>query len=195
VAEFSFKERASSYDDGFEGRASRRFYGLLLREVALSPGMAVLDVGCGTGAFLGSLSERCVLDCHGIDAEEEMVAVAQARRPAMRFTVARSEDIPYPDGSFDAIVACMAYHHFDDKDGFARESARLLVPGGMLYIADPRFPTVVRKAVNGMLRLVRVVGEFNSPDEIGGRFTAYGFTLVGSTFDGYAQVVKLRLGG
>ena len=45
---FSFKERASAYDNGIEGRASRKFYSLLLNELELEPGSAVLDVGCGT---------------------------------------------------------------------------------------------------------------------------------------------------
>ena len=195
LADFDFAKRASAYDEGFEGKASRRFYDLLLREVALSPGMAILDAGCGTGALLESLSEECEVDCHGIDAEKNMVAVAKAKHPAMDFSLARCDDTPFADKSFDAIIACMAYHHFDDRKGFARESARLLVPGGLLYIADPRFPLPARKALNGVLRLARVVGEFNTPDEIAAEFSPFGFSCAGHAFDGYAQVVKLRLDG
>jgi SAM-dependent methyltransferase len=87
----------------------------------------------------------------------------------------------------------MAYHHFGDKRGFAREAARVLKPNGALYVADPRFPWAVRKTLNGILRLIRVTGEFLAPQEIEARFAAYGFTGAGSAADTYAQVVKLQL--
>ena len=84
-------------------------------------------------------------------------------------------------------------HHFDNKRGFAKESARLLKPCGLLYIADPRFPLPLRKPLNGLLRLVRVVGEFNTPDEIAAEFSSSGFSHEGFAVDGFAQLVKLRL--
>ena len=86
----------------------------------------------------------------------------------------------------------MAYHHFADKEGFASEAARALKPGGVLYIADARFPSPVRSVLNGVFRLINVAGEFLSPDEITKRFATYGFVFDSVAIDGYAQVVKLR---
>jgi len=54
--DFDFSKRAAAYDDSFEGKAVRKFYNLLLREIKVSPGMTVLDVGCGTGALLSKLA-------------------------------------------------------------------------------------------------------------------------------------------
>jgi len=190
--DFSFARRAPKYDEGFEGKASRRFYRLLLKEVALEPGCRLLDAGCGTGALLGKLSESCEIKAFGIDAEEAMVAQAQAKHPGMDIRLSRSGHTPFEDSSFDIVIACMAYHHFSDRDAFALEAARLLRPGGMLYIADPRLPFPVRKILNGLLRLMRVTGEFFSVDEMASRFSGYGFSPAGSAADGYAQVVKLR---
>ena len=193
LKDFSFSKRAVAYDDGFEGRASRRFYNLLLREVELHPGSVVLDVGCGTGALLKKLAGKCEIVGYGIDMEENMITEAKKKSPRLSFQIASCDKIPFGNNAFDVVIACMAYHHFSNKDGFAREAARILKLGGILYIADPRFPWLVRKAMNGFFRLIRVVGAFYSPQEIEARFVDSGFTGMGSAVDGYAQTVKLCL--
>ena len=192
LKDFTFAKRASSYDEGFEGKASRKFYSLMLREVKLTAGASVLDMGCGTGELLRQLSNACAIDGYGVDAEHNMIAVAKCKCPRMHFQQARCEETPFDDQSFDAVIACMAYHHFADKEGFAREAARLLKPGGFLYVADPRFPLFVRKAINGVVRHIGVAGEFFAPEEIAARFSGFGFELAGIAFDGYAQVVTLK---
>lgn len=193
--DFNFSNRAASYDEGFEGKSSKRFYDLLQREVKLSVGMRILDVGCGTGALLKRLCDAGGIDAHGIDTEADMLAVAKRQCPSCSFQESPCESIPFPDKSFDALTVCMAYHHFSDKAGFAREAARVLKPCGVLYIADPKFPFVIRKGINGAARLFRVVGEFLTAKEIADRFTGYGFTFAGAAYDGYAQVVKLTREG
>lgn len=193
--DFSFSKRAASYDEGFEGKLSKRFYNLLQNEVKLNMGMCVLDVGCGTGALLKRLCEESNIDAHGIDADASMIAVAKRQCPDCSFQQSPSEKIPFADGSFDVLTACMAYHHFSDKAGFAREAVRVLKPDGVLYIADPKFPLAIRKGLNGILRLFNVVGEFLTAREIADRFSECGFVFSGVAYDGYAQVVKLTLKG
>jgi ubiquinone/menaquinone biosynthesis C-methylase UbiE len=190
--DFRFDKLALKYDYGFAGKSSRRFYNLLIKQVRLFSGAAVLDVGCGTGALLRRMADICEINCFGIDVEKNMIEEAKRKCPQMSFQVSRCEKTPFESQSFDVIVACMAYHHFEDKEGFAKEAARLLKPGGALYIADPRFPWLIRKAVNGVLSLLRIVGEFNKPDEIAARFSAFGFECAGVAHDGYAQLVKLQ---
>jgi len=189
--DFDFSKRAASYDEGLEGKLSKRFYTLLQNEVKLDEGMRVLDVGCGTGALLKYLCEKRNIDAHGTDADANMIAVAKRQCAACSFTQSPCENMPFSDGYFDVLTACMAYHHFSDKAGFAREAARVLKPGGVLYIADPKFPYVIRKLLNGASRLLRVTGEFLTAQEIADRFSGYGFEFSGAGYDGYAQVVKL----
>jgi ubiquinone/menaquinone biosynthesis C-methylase UbiE len=170
---------------------SKRFYDLLQNEVSLDEGMRILDVGCGTGALLKRLNEKYNIEAYGIDADSNMVAVAKLQCPACTFTRAPGEKIPFPHEHFDVLTACLAYHHFSDKAGFAKEAARVLKPGGTLYIADPRFPYVIRKSISGILRLFRIVGGFFTAGEIADAFAEYGFEFSGAVYNGYAQVVKL----
>ena len=190
--DFRFDKRASKYD-GFEGKLSRKFYRLLLREVALFPGAKMLDVGCGTGALLRSLVECCAVDAYGIDVEQAMVTEAQKKCPEMDIRLCGCADTPFEAQTFDVVIACMAYHHFPDQKGFAREAARILKPGGCLYIADPRFPSGIRKAINGLAQRLRVAGHFETPRETSQAFRGHGFSFEGFVFDAYAQMVKLRL--
>ena len=190
--DFSFKKRAARYDKGIMGMMSRKFYNLLLKTVELRDGCAVLDVGCGTGALLSMMAQKKRIRGFGIDAEENMIAEAAIKCPGMGIRQSRSENMQFDKQIFDVLTACMAYHHFIDKDGFASEAARVLKTGGALYIADPRFPAPVRGLLNTIFRLANVAGEFNGPDEIARRFGPYGFELDGVAKDGYAQVVKLR---
>jgi len=189
--DFDFSKSAASYDEGYAGKFSRRFYNLLQNEVKLDDGMRILDVGCGTGALLKRLCMGRNIDAYGIDAEESMIAVATNQCPDYSIRQAKSEQIPFGDGYFDILTACMAYHHFSDKAGFAREASRVLKPGGVLYIADPKFPFLIRKSINGVAHLFRVTGEFITAREMADRFNEYGFLFSGAANDGYAQVVKL----
>lgn len=189
--DFRFDKRASKYD-GVEGRLSRRFYRLLLSQVKPFPGAAVLDVGCGTGTMLRKIADTCTINGYGIDMEESMIAEARKKCPEMTIQVSKCESTPFDDQSFDAITACMAYHHFSDPKGFAREASRILKLGGYLYIADPRLPAIIRKPLNGVFKLFRVAAYVGTPKEIEDSFREYGFISDGFVVDGYAQVVKLK---
>jgi len=191
LKDIDFASMAAGYDEGFQGKASQRFYDLLLCEVELWPDATVLDVGCGTGALLKKLYNTCAISGFGVDTEESMLVQAAKNCPQMSFQRTRCDKLPFADQSFDVLIACMAYHHFDNREGFAREAARVLKPGGVLYIADPRFPWLVRKLLNGIARIVRVAGAFCNSQEIADRFASTGFTAVATAVDRYAQVIKL----
>jgi len=191
VKDIRFGKRASKYDS-FEGKMSHRFYRLLLEQVKLFPGASVLDVGCGTGTVLRKMADACDIDGYGIDMAEKMIDEAKCKCPDMNILISRCEATPFENQTFDIITVCMAYHHFSDRIGFAKEAARIIKPGGCVYIADPRFPFVVRKTMNGIFRLFNVAGHFNTPQELYEHFSEYGFAPDGFAFDGYAQVVKLK---
>ena len=191
VKDFSFEKRATKYDKRV-GKISGRFYRLLLEQVKLFPGARVLDAGCGTGTVLRRMADVCEIDGYGIDSEENMVAEARKKCPDMSIQTSRCEATPFKNQYFDAITSCMAYHHFADRAGFAKEAARLLKPGSCLYIADPRLPFIIRKTLNGFFRTINVAGRFDTPQELFEHFSGYGFVPDGFVFNGYAQVVTLK---
>ncbi len=180
------------YDDSYEGKLSEKFHSLVTENVQLTDGMAVLEMGCGTGTILHRLSQKCSISGHGIDAEEKMLEQARKKYPDMEILNCSCDNTPFEDGKFDVIVACMAYHHFPDKDGFSKECARLLKQGGRLYIADPKLPLPIRKVLNTALDIHRINGRVYTVDEITENFSGYGFQKLYDKHDAYAQLVCLE---
>jgi len=189
--DMNFDKSAARYD-GVMGRASDKFYRLLITQAALTKDAAVLDAGCGTGEVLRRMAEICPIRGHGIDMSAQMAAEARRKNPGMDIRVARSEQTPFADNAFDVVIACMAYHHFSDRAGFIQEAARILRPGGLLVVADPNFPGIVRAVANAFFKAIRVAGAFFTPEEMFRDFAAHGFEADGFVKDGLAQVVKMR---
>lgn len=190
--DFKFEKLAENYDDNFEGKLSKKFYNLITSNIKMNDGCKILDVGCGTGTILNRLSSTCKIDGYGIDVEENMIEQAKIKCPQMNISVCSCDSTPFKDGSFDAVTACMAYHHFPNKEAFIKEAYRLLKKGGRIYVADPCFPFIVRKLMNGVLSLLNVVGEFFVEKELKLQFEKFGFTEVDYKKDSYAQLIVLE---
>lgn len=101
----------------------------------------VLDVGCGTGV-LTRLAKEKAGEAAGIDAAEEMIAVARSNAARdgldIEFRTALIEDLPYPDGHFDVVFSSLMVHHLppDLKPRGLREVLRVLKAGGRFILAD-----------------------------------------------------------
>lgn len=190
--DFKFDKRAEYYDEGFEGKTSEKFYKLVIENIVLSEGMKLLDMGCGTGTILKRLSGKCAIKGFGIDVEEKMLEIARKKCPEMQIINCSCDNTPFEADSFDAIVACMAFHHFPNKEDFAKECARLLKKGGKLYIADPKLPFIIRKLLHGILKLLKICGRFFTEKEFIAFFSDYEFARVFSKSDCYAQIICLE---
>jgi ubiquinone/menaquinone biosynthesis C-methylase UbiE len=137
---------------GLLGRRGRRLRVMFADELQLRPGDRVLDVGCGTGRLAMVFGDRVDPggSVDGIDAAAEMIkrATARARKRGIpvTFQVARAQQLPFPDATFDAVACILALHHVADDDQLTavQEMYRVLKPGGRLLIAEfakaPRFP-------------------------------------------------------
>ena len=115
----------------------------LLEQAGISPGDAVLDLGAGTGTLAIRIKRsRPSARVVGLDADSEILAIAHAKAAKARCDIelveALSTGMPFPEGSFDAVVSTLFFHHLttDAKHATLREVHRVLKPGGELHVAD-----------------------------------------------------------
>ncbi|MFQ5462769.1 MAG: class I SAM-dependent methyltransferase [Phycisphaerae bacterium] len=105
------------------------------------PGDKVLDAGCGHGEYC-AYALRDGARVWAFDYTEEMVRYTRTSldRQGLRAEAVETGsvlEIPYPDGSFDAVFCLSVLDHIADRERGFRELARVLKPGGQLYIDVP----------------------------------------------------------
>lgn len=90
----------------------------------------VVEIGLGPGTDAVAM-RAAGLDVRGVDLSHEHVRIARER--GIDAVVAPAQDLPYADGSFDALWCASVLMHLpdDDLDAALREFARVLRPGGV----------------------------------------------------------------
>ena len=99
----------------------------------------VLDMACGTGDVSIAL-KRKGLDVVGADISENMLAIARKKAPEIDFRYGDASELPFADGSFDAVTIAFGIRNFDKRAQCIRELHRVLKDGGMLAIAEFSIP-------------------------------------------------------
>ncbi len=89
----------------------------------------VLDLGTGEGQ-LARLFASQGAEVVGVDPTRAQVIEADARGGGANYGLAGAHDLPFADGSFDAVVACLVFEHIDPLESAIAEVARVLRPGG-----------------------------------------------------------------
>lgn len=90
----------------------------------------VLEIGCGEGSLLAALKAE---QKFGIDPSINALRRARDRSTA-KCAVARSEQLPFPSGSFELVITVGVMEHFEDADAATAEICRTLSEQGH-YIA------------------------------------------------------------
>jgi 2-polyprenyl-3-methyl-5-hydroxy-6-metoxy-1,4-benzoquinol methylase len=103
----------------------------------LKPGMAVLELGCGTGSFTRELA-RSGAEIVAIDVSPELLEIANANTsaPNVQYQIQNAYALRYPEGMFDSVVGSSVLHHLEIEDAI-RDIYRVLKPEGTIYFTEP----------------------------------------------------------
>jgi ubiquinone/menaquinone biosynthesis C-methylase UbiE len=105
----------------------------------------IVDIGCGTGWWLEQLARRAdvAATLHGVEILPERLEAARARVPEADLSVADARDLPLPDGGFDVVTLFTVLSSLAsaaDAEMALREAWRVVAPGGVLLVWEPRLP-------------------------------------------------------
>lgn len=103
----------------------------------------VIEIACGRG----ELAQWCAAAARPavlVAADFSMQAVRLAKRRAapdagITFVQADAQHIPLPAASVDTVICCETIEHVPDPQSAVRELARVLRPGGRLYLTTPNY--------------------------------------------------------
>jgi ubiquinone/menaquinone biosynthesis C-methylase UbiE len=127
-------------------QASKR---LMLKRMALAPGQAVLEVGCGPGPDVFDLADIIGPAGHlvGLDASEVMIAEARRRASERQlpitFEVGQVQALPFPDATFDVCRAARLLEHLPDAGRALAEMVRVTRKGGRVVVFDFDWDTLI----------------------------------------------------
>ncbi|MEM8689173.1 MAG: methyltransferase domain-containing protein [Pseudomonadota bacterium] len=98
----------------------------------------IIDLGCGTGRFSGTLADVYDAEVLGVEPSGRMIAQARTKHhdPRLSFAEAPGEALPVEDSSVDMIFMSMVLHHLKDPGRVALECWRALRAGGMVCIRN-----------------------------------------------------------
>lgn len=153
-----------------------------LAALAPRPGERVLDVGAGTGDHAAELAGTGAA-VTGLDPSPGLRAEAARRAPAATFVGGDAHDLPFADGTFDAVTCERVFQHLADPARAAAEIARVLRPGGRCVVTDTDWATaIIHPGDPGTLRSLTdaMLGGIANPTagrRIAGQLTAAGLTV------------------
>lgn len=122
--------KAGAYQDSFAGLCAYPIP-LLLDAAGVGAGTRVLDVGCGIGTLGVVAIERGAI-VTAVDAEPSMIESARQQVPTARIVRAALPELPFPDGSFDVVLANFVINHVGHPARAVAEMLRVTRPGGRI---------------------------------------------------------------
>jgi SAM-dependent methyltransferase len=134
----------------------------------------VLDVGCGPGDLLRGMADARIgwRALVGFDLSAGMAAQAMDRAQGreVRFLAADAQSVPFPDETFDVVMARHMLYHVPDIDRAVSQAARVLRPHGRILVTTnsahtmPEYQALMEGAARrfpGMERQERITDRFS----------------------------------
>lgn len=164
--------------DATEDAVDRSMLDAFVELVTSRGGGQVADLGCGPGRVAAVLL-RGGLDVVGVDVSSELLAVARAAHPLVRFEEGRLDDLPFLD---DALAGAVCWYSIiytppDLLDDVFTEIARVLAPAGLVLLAfqagtgDPE----VKEDAHGTGFALTTYR--HDPEDVASRLDAAGFNV------------------
>lgn len=135
--------------------------GRLLDLLQPAPDKLYLDIGCGTGNYTIALADKDV-NFYGVEPSETMLQEARSRHKKITWLQGTAENIPVVNNLFDAAIATLTIHHWNDLNKSFSELHRVLKDNGkiVLFTSTPEqmegywlnhyFPEMLKKAASQM---------------------------------------------
>lgn len=99
----------------------------------LRHGQRALDVGCGPGALTAELVRRLGVGAvSAVEPSESFAAAVRERLPGVDVRLSAAEELPFPDGAFDAALAQLVVHFMADPVAGLGEMGRVTAAGGVV---------------------------------------------------------------
>ncbi len=111
----------------------------ILESWDIRPGERLLDIGCGSGQTAIPAARKGIR-VTGVDIASNLIEDARERARAegvaAAFDVGDAEDLPYERGEFDVVITLIGAMFAPRPEAVTNEMARVLRPGGRLYMAN-----------------------------------------------------------
>ncbi len=114
----------------------------------------IVDLGCGTGELAVAISRR-LPDARivGLDNSPSMLLWANRHSTTdgrLRFMTGDAAVMPFADETVDMVVSTLSLHHWAEPANVFAEIARVLQPGGVALIYDPKLVTFTDSEMAGI---------------------------------------------
>jgi SAM-dependent methyltransferase len=141
----AWEAHAEWWQDGFTAGADPEYEEQILPLAAqhLAGARRVLDVGAGEGQVARLASAGGAPLVVGAEPAWGQLEVAGERSGGPAYVRGGAERLPFPDGAFDAVVACLVFEHVQGVDAAIAEVSRVLEPGGrfVFFLNHPLLQT------------------------------------------------------
>jgi ubiquinone/menaquinone biosynthesis C-methylase UbiE len=126
----------------FDGRFSEEnlafWVPLLLEAAQVTPGLEVLDVGCGTGGLARAIASSAPAQITGCDRSERFIDFARRlprpRVGTVHWAVGDAQQLPFRSSSFDRILLSLVLHQLPDPRAASAEAFRVLRGNGLVLV-------------------------------------------------------------
>jgi ubiquinone/menaquinone biosynthesis C-methylase UbiE len=134
----------------------------------------IADIACGTGILADRIErELHPAEVYGVDMSEGMLNQARARSTGVQWLRGPAEQLPFDDGTLDAVVTTSAFHFFDQPSAL-RDFHRVLAPGGLAAVSTL---SARQRLLQGPSTSRWKVAHHPSPAEMRRLFEGAGFTV------------------